>query len=139
MFFFLSCLEYVNVLSNVTFTTAKLLKTLALNCVGVEFVMFSPEFDYIASQEFKDKEHLQVYSFPCTFASGPFKFFETFVKLFFPANYTSKKSSTFAVVLKASMFSGRHYPFRLERNPFGTLRKAYVSKRSKFYSYVRTI
>ncbi|KAL9969786.1 hypothetical protein ACROYT_G022043 [Oculina patagonica] len=52
------------VLSNGTYIwntqSAKLLRTLALNCLGVEFVVFSPEFDYIASQELKDKEHLQV-------------------------------------------------------------------------------
>ena len=36
------------------------MKTLAMTCLGVEFVVFSPELDYIASPELKDKDQLQV-------------------------------------------------------------------------------
>ena len=31
-----------------------------MNCLGVEFVVFSPDFGHIATQDLKDKEHLQV-------------------------------------------------------------------------------
>lgn len=32
-----------------------------MNCLGVEFVVFSPDFGHIATQDLKDKEHLQVW------------------------------------------------------------------------------
>ena len=31
-----------------------------MDCLGVEFVVFSPDFGYIATLDLKDKEHLQV-------------------------------------------------------------------------------
>ena len=42
------------------FLIGKLLKTLAMTTLGVEFVVFSPELDYIASPDLKDKEDVKV-------------------------------------------------------------------------------
>lgn len=44
------------------FLIGKLLKTLAMTTLGVEFVVFSPELDYIASPDLKDKEDVKVSS-----------------------------------------------------------------------------
>lgn len=44
------------------FLIGKLLKTLAMTTLGVEFVVFSPELDYIASSDLKDKEDVKVSS-----------------------------------------------------------------------------
>lgn len=44
------------------FFTGKLLKVLAMTTLGVEFVVFSPELDYIASPDLKDKEDVKVSS-----------------------------------------------------------------------------
>ena len=44
------------------FFIGKLLKTLAMTTLGVEFVVFSPELDYIASPDLKDKEDVKVSS-----------------------------------------------------------------------------
>ena len=44
------------------FLIGKLLKTLAMTTLGVEFVVFSPELDYIASPDLKDKEDVKVTS-----------------------------------------------------------------------------
>lgn len=44
------------------FLIGKLLKTLSMTTLGVEFVVFSPELDYIASPDLKDKEDVKVSS-----------------------------------------------------------------------------
>ena len=44
------------------FLIGKLLKTLAMTTLGVEFVVFSPELNYIASPDLKDKEDVKVSS-----------------------------------------------------------------------------
>ena len=36
------------------------MKTLAMTSVGVDFVVFSPELDYIASSDLKDKDQVLV-------------------------------------------------------------------------------
>ena len=54
-------LTWKYVIFNVFFI-GKLLKTLAMTTLGVEFVVFSPELDYIASPDLKDKEDVKVSS-----------------------------------------------------------------------------